>query len=175
MSRRQRINNLPHEQKESIAENLKERVYSTISLLAVLSVLWSSSTKHSHISVIYSIIGTVVALWLATLIANRMSYRAIYGTSINGRAYVKTIYTTSGLLAPALLPIFLVGLSGVTGWYDLDTALLVSIGVSLLFLFGLSFSTGWKLYNNIWRLLLVSGLEMLVGASVILLKLAVGE
>jgi hypothetical protein len=175
MSRRRNIHELPQDRKEAIAENLKERVYSTITLLAVLTVLWNNGGERSALSVIYTILGTVIALWLAVLIADRMSYRAIYGKVISGRAYIRTIYATSGLLAPAIMPIILVGLSGLTGWYSLETALLVSMGVSLLFLFGLSFSTGWKLYDNIWQLVLVSTLEMLVGFGIIILKIAVGE
>ena len=175
MAKNRRSSSLPERQKESIAENLKERVYSTITLLAVLAVLWSKAAAYNHIGVILTILGTVLALWLATLIADRMSYRAINGRPISRRAYVRAIYTSSGLLSPALVPIFLVALSGVTHWYSLESALYASMLVSLLFLFGLSFMSGRKIYDNIWRLLLVSALEMLVGAGVILLKLAVGH
>jgi len=161
--------------KEAVAENLKERVYSTITLIAVLTVMWRSTDHRSAIGVIFGILGAVVALWLATLIAARLSYRAIHGEPISRQGYVKTFYTSSGLLAPAIVPIIIVAISGMTRWYSLETALLASMITSLLFLFGLSFIAGRKIYDSFWRLVLVSLLEMSVGIGVILLKLAVGE
>jgi hypothetical protein len=170
-----RFGNLSPAAKEIIAENMKERVYSTITLLAVLATMWQHARSHSHVGAIAGIAGAVVAVWLATLIAARMSYRAVHGKPIDRRDYVRTFFTSSGLLAPALPPVFLVAISGVTNWYDLKTALFVSMVVSLFSLFILSFNAGRRIYDSIWRQLLVSSLELSVGAGIILLKLAVGE
>lgn len=166
---------LPVAAREVVAENMKERVYSTITLLAVLVTMWQNAAHHSHIGAIGSIAGAVIGVWAATLIAARMSYRAVHGKAIDRTDYVRTFFTSSGLLAPAISPILIIAISGLTGWYGLQAALVASMVVSLLSLFALSFSAGRKIYDSVGRLLVVSALEMSVGIGVILLKLAVGE
>lgn len=161
--------------REIVADNMKERIYSSITLLAVMAALWQHSSEHGHLGTIASIIGAVVGLWLATLIAVRMSYRAVHAKSISKDDYIKTFIASSGLLAPALPPVIIVAISGFTHWYSLKTALMASMIIGLLSLFVLSFSAGRKIYDSKWRLVLVSALEMSVGIGVILLKLAVGE
>lgn len=163
------------EMREVVAENMKERVYSTITLIAVLTVMWQNSGEHSARGAIAVIFGSVVALWLATLISIRMSYRAIHGKPISTKGYRKALFSASGLLAPAITPILIVTISGLTGWYDLKVALMASMIVSLLSLFALSFNASRRIYTSLGRQLLVSALEMSVGIGVILLKLAVGE
>ena len=175
MAEKRRFNDTPLASREAIAENMKERVYSSITLLAVLTVMWRTADHRTALGLIAGIAGSVVALWLATLIAARMSYRAVHGKPIDRRDYIRVFFTSSGLLAPAIPPIIIVAVSGVTGWYGLESALVASMAISLLSLFSLSFAAGRKIYDNIWRLLLVSTLEMSVGVGVILLKLAVGE
>ena len=172
---RPNIDSLSENQKEVIAENLKERIYSTITLIAVLTVLWQNNEHHTAGGMIAIIIGSVGALWLATLISIRVSYRAVHGKPINANMYRKALFTASGLLAPAITPIIIVGLSGITHWYGLHAALTASMIVSLLSLFAISFSAARKIYDNFWRLLFVSLLETSVGVGVILLKLTVGE
>ncbi|MDB5176875.1 MAG: hypothetical protein JWN75_543 [Candidatus Saccharibacteria bacterium] len=175
MAKENRFGTIPLATREIIAENMKERIYSTITLLAVLTAMWQSTGHRTTMGVIAGIVGAVVAVWLATLIAARMSYRAVHGKAISRSDYSRTFFTASGLLAPAIPPILIVALSGISGWYSLHTALLTAMIISLLSLFLLSFNAGSKIYDNFWRLLLVSTLEMSVGVGVILLKLAVGE
>lgn len=175
MPRKNNYEHLPTAAREVVAENMKERVYSTITLIAVLTVMWQNAQHHTMRGAIVTIIGSVVALWLATLISARMSYRAVHGKPIEIADYRRSIFAASGLLAPAISPVLIILLGGLTHWYGLQAALLASIVVSLLSLFALSFSAGRKIYDNFWRLLLVSLLEMSVGLLVIALKLAIGE
>jgi hypothetical protein len=161
--------------REIIADNMRERIYSSITLLAVMAALWQNADHHTYLGTIASIFGAAVALWLATLIAIRMSYRAVHGQAISHREYSRTLFAASGLLAPAVPPIILIALSWLTHFYDLKIALGAAMIVGLLSLFILSFTAGRKIYNSTWRLLLVSLLEMAVGIGIIILKLAVGE
>jgi hypothetical protein len=160
--------------REHVAENMKERVYATITLLAVIAVHWQHADSYSIKAVEFGIIGTVVALWLATLVSVRMAYRAVHGRSIQLRDYRHLIFTSSGLLAPAIIPMILVLASG-TGIYSMKTGLMASMIVLLLELFVLSFVAGRKIYDSLPRLIIVSCAEMSVGIGVILLKIAVGE
>ena len=161
--------------REVIAENMKERVYSTITLIAVLTAMWQNADRHTAFGTIVIIAGSVVALWLATLISIRMSYRAVHGRPVSLNSYRRLLFSASGLLAPAISPIIIVGISGLTDWYSIKSALMASMIVCLFSLFLLSYGAGRKIYDSFWRLMLVSTLEMSVGVGVILLKLAVGE
>lgn len=174
-TQKDRLANATPEVREVIAENMKERVYSTITLLAVLTVLWQNAEHHRVVPTILTILGSVVALWLATLISIRLSYRAVHGQPIGMSSYRKALFAASGLLAPAVTPILIIAISGLTNWYHLKAALLASMIVSLLSLFLISFTAGRKIYNNLGRLLIVSTLEMSVGVGVILLKIVTGE
>lgn len=172
--RRQALDAMTPHMREVIAENMKERVYATITLLAVIAALWQTSAHHSARGAILTVAGTVIALFFATLISARMSYRAIHNKSISPRQYQHVIFTTSGLLAPAIGPTVII-LGSLTKLYDLRAALMASMVVLLLSLFLLSFNAGRQIYTSTGRLLLVSLLEMSVGLGVILLKLAIGE
>lgn len=165
---------LTPEIREHVAENMKERVYATITLLAVIAAHWQTTAHHSVKATVFAVGGSAVALWLATLVASRMSYRAVHGKSMRTREYRKVVFTSSGLLAPAIAPILII-LGSLTGLYDLHAALTASMVILLMSLFLLSFAAGRQIYNSLGRLLLMSTLEMSVGVGVILLKLAVGE
>lgn len=159
---------------ELTAENMKERIYATITLLAVIVALWQTSDHHTTKGAIASILGTSAALWLATLVSARVSHHAVKGKSMTAGELRKLFFTSSGLFAPALLPVVLI-LQSRQGWMSLETALLVSIIALLLSLFVLSFVAARRIYKSPLQLILISSLELLVGIGVVLLKLAVGE
>lgn len=165
---------LPKGSLEYVAENMKERIYATITLLAVIVALWQTADEHSVGGAIASMAGTVTALWLATLVAARMSHRAVHGKSMAKTQLAKFMFTSSGLFVPAILPILFVLVSG-TGIVRMKTALVASVAALLLSLFVLSFAAGRRIYTNPVRLVLISVLEMLVGVGVVVLKLVVGE
>ncbi len=174
MNKESRLDDLTPTMREHVAENMKERIYATITLLAVIAAHWQTAAHHSVRGTVLAIAGAVVALWLATLISARMSYRAVHGERVDSKEYRRIVFTSSGLLAPALMPIIIVLIS-LTGLYTLQTALLIAMIVLLLSLFFLSFTAGLKIYSNKWRLFSVSMLEMSLGIGVIALKLAIGE
>jgi hypothetical protein len=159
---------------EYVAENMKERIYATITLLALIVALWQTAEEHSVLGAAASIVGTVVALWLATLISSRISHRAVHGKSMAHRDLGRLAFTSSGLFVPAIVPTFLVFIS-TTGVMSLKTAFMAGIAALLLSLFLLSFAAGRKIYTSPLRLVLVSTAEMAIGVGVIVLKLAIGE
>jgi len=168
------LRQLTPEKREHIAENMKERVYATITLLAVITGLWQSAASHTVVGSVLIIIGTVTALWLATLISARMSYRAIHNRPMNAGEYRKLLFTSSGLFAPAMMPVILIVFS-LTGVITLKTAYMAGMILLALSLFVLSLMGGWRIYDSRLRLLFVSSLELLLGVGVIVLKLTLGE
>lgn len=162
------------EARGALAENMKERVYATITLIAVVTSLWQTADHQTVGGSIAGISGTVAALWAATVIAARVSHRAVHRKSMSQISLAKLLFTSSGLLVPALLPIILVSISG-TGVFTLKNALLASMITLLLSLFTLSFMGVRQIYTSKPRALLISILETSVGIGVVLLKLVVGE
>lgn len=160
--------------REHLAENMKERVYATITLIAVVASLWQTADHHSVRGAVAAIVGTVIALWVATIISARVSHRAVHKSSMNQVSLAKLLFTSSGLLAPALLPTILVAVSA-TGLITLKTALFASLIALLLSLFTLSFMGLRRIYTSIPRIMIISALETLVGIGVVVLKLLVGE
>ncbi|HCH34810.1 MAG: hypothetical protein UY35_C0001G0119 [Candidatus Saccharibacteria bacterium GW2011_GWC2_48_9] len=173
-SRKRKFESLSLEAREQFAENTRERIYSTITLLAVLAALWHTVQYHSALGVIASIAGTVVGLWLATLMSDRMSYRAVHGRGMPIEKYRKILFAASGLLAPAAAPLILVALS-MTEILTLKTALTISIILLLLSLFLFSVVGSRRIYASKQKILIISLLELLIGIGVVALKLLIGE
>lgn len=171
---RRRFEDLPLEAREQFAENTKERIYSTITLLAIVTTLWHTSAHHSPLSVLAGIVGSVVALWLATLMSARMSYRAVHGTSIPTSEYRKIFFSASGLLAPAALPSLLV-IASMGGLFELKTALFASMIVLLLSLFLFSLMGSRRVYQSKSKVLIISLIELGIGLLVVGIKLLAGE
>lgn len=163
--------NLSPAQRTQYAELLRERIYSTITLLAVLVVLWQHPGDYTEWGVIGAIVGTVGALWLATLIASRMSYRIAHDDKELEPHFREASEAASGLLAPAGAPVFLV-LMSMTGVIDLQTALLLSVVLLVLSLFLFSLISGRKIASSNLSLLVFSAMQLGLGLAVVALKLA---
>lgn len=171
---RRQFEDLPQEAREQFAENTKERIYSTITLLAVVTALWHGDVRQSHLGVLAVVVGSVVALWLATLVADRMSYRAIHGKSIPMEKYRSMFFSTSGLLTPAIAPMFLVLLS----WANVMTlkqSLFLSMIALLLSMTFFSFLGNRRIYDSSLKILAYSSVELCIGLGVVALKLLAGE
>lgn len=166
------IQHLTVEQRIRYGELLRERIYSTITLLAVVVVMWQHPAEYSAWTVLGSIAGTVIALWLATLISSRMSFRIAHGEDELNSHYRKSAEAASGLLAPAATPLFFVLISAI-GLLELKTALLLGVMSLVLSLFIFSLVSGRKVVSNRLSLLLFSALQMLLGLGVVALKLII--
>lgn len=171
-SRRPAIKELSPEQRSLFAEILKERIYATLTLLAVMVTLWQHPEDHRPLGVIGIIAGTVVALWLATLIAARMSYRAVHHSGDLEPKYREAVEAARGLLMPVGVPIFFV-LLALVHIINLQTALMLGVISLVLSLFAFSVYSGRRSADSFGRILLYSFLQMALGVGVTLLKLAV--
>ena len=167
-----RISNLTDEQRALYAEIVRERIYATITLLAVLVTLWRHPADHSVGGVIGTIVGTVVALWLATIIAARMSYRMLHGQNVLEPKYKEVVESARGLLMPAGAPTFFV-LLALIHVVSLQTALFMSVASLVLSLFFFSMLAWRQSSDSLAKVLLYSLLQMGLGAAVVALKILV--
>lgn len=171
---RQRFEDLPLEAREQFAENTKERIYSTITLLAVITALWHGAVHHTQLGALAAIVATVIGLWLATLMAARMSYRAIHARSMPIEKYRQMFFSASGLLTPAIAPIFFVLLSA-AGMFSLQHALIASMAVLLLSMFFFSVIGSRRIYDSLSKVIIISVAELGIGLLVVAIKLLAGE
>lgn len=159
-------------QRSQFAEILRERIYATITLLAVMVTLWQHSEEHSVIGAIGIIFGTVIALWLATMIAARMSYRIVHERGEANEKSWEASESARGLLTPAGAPIFFVFLS-LIGLLELKTALLIGVISLVLSLFLFSLYSGRRSSDSWMKILLYSLLQLALGVGVVALKILV--
>lgn len=160
------------EQRNQFAEILRERIYATITLLAVMVTLWRHASEHSAFGTIGIILGTVVALWFATMIAARMSYRIIHSSEEAAAKSWEASESARGLLTPAGAPIFFILLSFTT-LIDLKTSLLLGISSLVLSLFLFSLYSGRRSSDSWTKILLYSFLQLGLGVGVVILKILV--
>lgn len=166
------IKSLSSTERHQFAEILRERIYSTITLLAVMVTLWQHADDHSPLATVGIIVGTVVALWLATLIAARMSYRIVHDDHEIAAKSWEAAESARGLLMPAGAPLLFVLLS-LTHLISLETALLLGIISLVLSLFLFSIYSGRKLSGGWLQLLFYSSLQMALGIGIVALKILV--
>ncbi|HEY1085243.1 MAG TPA: hypothetical protein VGE34_00770 [Candidatus Saccharimonadales bacterium] len=159
---------------EEATEFLKERIYATITLLALLATLWHSADHFTAKGVIVSIVGTVIGLWLAIGIASRMSYQVVHGKRMDTKTYFTILRHHSALLAPAF-PVVIFILGSLTGLYSLKAALLASLIVLLLSFVGFSLLAGRRMRSSWTEITITSGFEIALGIGVIALKIYAGH
>ena len=176
-----RANSSPHilhqpdytaEQRNQFAEILRERIYATITLLAVMVTLWRHPSEHSDFGTIGIILGTGGALWFATMIAARMSYRIIHSSEEAAAKSWEASESARGLLTPAGAPIFFI-LFSFTNLIDLKTSLLLGISSLVLSLFLFSLYSGRKSSDSWAKILLYSLLQLALGVGIVALKIIV--
>ena len=177
MSQRKRkrtdLRSISDDDRAFVAEMLRERIYATITLLAVVAALWQHPDEHQPLGAIGVILGTVVALWLATLVAARISYTAVHGSMVHKEPkYLEASKAASGLLIPASTPILFILLS-MTSLFSLKTALFIGVISLLASLFFFSVMSGSRVTDSKVKLLFFSAMQTLIGVGVVLLKLAV--
>lgn len=159
---------------EETTEFLKERIYATITLLALLATLWQSAQHVTAKGAIFSVVGTVIGLWLAVGIAARMSYKVAHGKNMNALEYIKISRTHSALLAPAF-PVVMLILISLTDLFSLKTALFASMIALLLSFAGFSLLAGRRIHSNWMEIVITSGFEILLGIGIIGLKIIAGH
>lgn len=126
--------------------------------------MWQHPTEHSALGVLGVILGTVVALWLATTIAARMSYRMVHSSSEQEPKMREVFTLASGLLAPAAAPAFFV-LFALPGFISIKVALSIGVLSLVLSLFFFSLYAGRKSTDGLSKILLYSVLQMALGVG----------
>lgn len=158
---------------DTAAARLKERIYATITLVAVVVTL-AEAEATDHAEAALTVASTALGVWLATLVADEQAHRAMSGRGAS-RAEIRTaMYVSSPLLLSAVGPLVLIGMSAM-GVMVLVTALLISAVVEVASLFLLGWQTGLRMGNGPLSAVVSGLLDTAIGAFVVAVKLLAGH
>ncbi|MEV1050237.1 hypothetical protein [Streptomyces sp. NPDC049887] len=158
---------------DTAAARLKERIYATITLTAVVVAL--AETAHPELlESALTVAVTALGIWLATLVADEQSHRALTGRAANRQEIRAALHVSSPLLLTAVGPLTLIGVSAL-GALDLGTALLLSAAVEVATLFFWGWRTGLRMGNGPLSAFLSGIVDTAIGVSVIAVKLLSGH
>lgn len=161
------------QQKEYIADLLKERIYVTLALLAVLISIDASHVSPLHAGAIMT--GTIVSLWAASIVATQMSRRVIFKGELNHTEERNhQIRRHAPMLASLVFPLFMIGLAAL-GLVSLGIAIDISIISALLLLAGWSVGSARSLNARKISIFVLVVVELAIGLSIVGLKIIVGH
>ncbi|MFC4911123.1 hypothetical protein [Actinomadura gamaensis] len=163
----------PETRVEIMAERLKERIYATITMVAVLVGL-ALGGHAGPAGAALSVAGTAVGLWLATLVADAQSASAVHGRRHSRFAVLRSLYVSSPLLLSAVSPLLLIGVSGL-GLVKLNTALWTATGLNVLSLFLWGFVSGRRMGDRLVTALVAGLSDTAIGAVVVAVKVLAGH
>ncbi|MFE5816204.1 hypothetical protein [Streptomyces sp. NPDC056479] len=165
--------NLAHGHVDGARERLKERIYASLTLLAVLVGLAQSSHPTRTGSAV-AVVATALGLWLASLVADLQAYPVAHGRPARLPEIRHTLFTSSPLLTSAVGPLLLVGLSAL-GAMELTTALWISVGSEVAALAAWGFAGGRRVGAGPFSSLIAAVLNAGIGLGVVAVKLLAGH
>lgn len=152
---------------------LKERIYASIALLAVLVSIDTKHTTPLHADLIVG--GTALSLWVASIVASRMSRRIILGHNKETQdEYQYRLSKHTPLLTTAAFPVFMIALSAFN-IISLTTAVLLGIAELFLFIIIMSFRSARAIHYETLPTVLIAVLEISIGIAIVWLKLFVSH
>ncbi|MER5726890.1 hypothetical protein ABT084_00815 [Streptomyces sp. NPDC002138] len=162
-----------HGRSEVLGERLKERIYASLTLLAVLVGL-AQGGHPTHRGAAVSVVVTALGLWLATLVADVQAHPVAHGRRPTVREVRRALFTSSPLLTCAVGPVLLIGLSA-AGVMELTTALWISVGSEVVALALWGFVGGRRVGAGPVRALVTAALNTAIGLGVVAVKLLAGH
>lgn len=161
------------EQKEYIAELLKERIYATLALLAVLISI--DTTHYSSLHAVYIICGTIISLWAASIVATQMSRRVIFQGQLDHTQEIRhQMRRHAPMLASLVFPLIMLSLAMIN-LISLEVAVNISIISALLLLAGWSIGSARSLRAKKLPTFVLVAIELAIGLSIVGLKVLIGH
>lgn len=158
-------------EKEHLAELLKERIYATLALLAVLISI--DSGHYTPLKAGLLISGTIVSLWAASIVATLMSRRIVF----QNEAFASGEYQIrkhAPMLAALIFPLLMISLAALK-IITLSVAVNTSIVGAMLLLVTWSILSARALHATKVPIIILIVVELAIGLGVVGLKVAVGH
>lgn len=158
------------ERRQTTARQLHERIYATLTMVAVLIGL-AEDGPVGYRDAVWACVGTAVGLWLATMVAEQQSFQVVHQHIARGRHLRWMVYATSPLLLSAVGPLVFIGVSAL-GAMSLHNALLTSVGMDLAELFAWGCVSGARIGGGVLATAGWGLANLVIGAGIVVLKVA---
>ncbi|MGW3991747.1 hypothetical protein [Streptomyces sp. NPDC004830] len=155
-----------------LADRLKERIYATITMIAV--VVGLSLGDVESLGALATVLTTALGLWLAAFVADQQAHRTVHRRFATGRELRRMLYVSSPLLSCAVGPALLIGLAALDV-LPLDTALSAAAGVAVVSLFLWGCLGGLRMGGGVPTAILAGVVDAAIGVAVALVKAAAGH
>ncbi|MEG8275275.1 hypothetical protein [Streptomyces sp. AHA2] len=155
-----------------LADRLKERIYATITMIAV--VVGLSLGEVGSLGALATVLTTALGLWLAAFVADQQAHRTVHRRFATGRELRRMLYVSSPLLSAAVGPAVLIGLAALDV-LSLDTALSVAAGVAVVSLFLWGCLGGLRMGGGALTAIAAGVVDAAIGVAVALVKAAAGH
>ncbi|MEU0900373.1 hypothetical protein [Streptomyces massasporeus] len=155
-----------------LADRLKERIYATITMIAV--VVGLSFGEVSALGAVATVLTTALGLWLAALVADQQAHRTVHRHLATGHELRRMLYVSSPLLSCAAGPSVLIALAALDV-LTLRTALLAAAGVCVVSLFLWGCVGGLRMRGGALAALVAGLADAAIGVAVALVKAAAGH
>lgn len=155
------------------AIRLKERIYATITMIAVVVAL-AEDDAVSGADAVWTITGTALGVWLATLVADQQAHRVVHHGIARGADLRRMLHTSGPTLLSAVGPLLFTALSEL-GAMSLRTALLTAVGVELAGLFGWGVLGGLRLGSARLPAVVAGAADLAIGIVIVAVKVAAGH
>lgn len=151
---------------ELMADTLKERIYATLALLAVLISIDAAHTTAWHVELLIG--GTALSLWAASWIASQLARQMIFGRP-DAQHIEREKQRHAPLLLSAVLPMFIVALSTI---HIMSLHLAVAISTYLLIatLALWALMSAYRMRVGRGRAIIFAALVTLIGLGIVALK-----
>lgn len=159
--------------KEHVAELLRERIYATFALLAVLVSIDTGHSTPLHTELV--IAGTIFSLWAASLVATLMARRVVYQNELDpDHEREHQLRRHAPMLATLAFPTLMILLSALD-IFPLAVAVNISIASALLLLVSWSILSARSMRAKRTPIIILIAAELLIGLGVVALKIFIGH
>ncbi|MEU0741183.1 hypothetical protein [Streptomyces sp. NPDC006134] len=156
----------------ALADRLKERIYATITMVAV--VVGLAMSEVGAVGAAATVLTTALGLWLATFVADQQAHRTVHRGFATGHALRRMLYVSSPLLSCAAGPAVMITLAALDV-LSLHAALLVSAGVGVVSLFLYGCLGGMRMGGGALLAVMAGLADAAIGVVVVLVKVAAGH
>ncbi|MEU0302651.1 hypothetical protein ABZ252_24775 [Streptomyces sp. NPDC006175] len=169
----ERRSGLPPEQAAGApADRLKERIYATITMIAV--VVGLSLGEAGVTGALATVLTTALGLWLAAFVADQQAHRTVHGHLATGHDLRRMLYVSSPLLSCAVGPAVMISLAALDV-LSLSVALTTAAGVGIASLFAWGCVGGLRMGGGVLPAVLAGLADAVIGVAVALVKTAAGH
>lgn len=157
------------ENREHIAAIIKERIYGSVTVLAVNIGLFLKddvTVKHAFIA----IISTVVGLWLAGLFASVLAYRVVHDSNMPRGQFIEELIIHRGLLLAGVSSVIMFTLAAI-GLISIHTAIIADITLAIVAITVTIMRSAKTSSNSVITALISIAIQAVLAGAIILLKL----